>query len=258
MIKQAEGKKKDEQIRRTADVVSQIRYLEGKKEHPLVRDPFAYLFVSPEGEQMLAKALSLWPFFAEYLTVREKYFDDQLGTFFQGEQAGQLVILGAGNDMRAERLPFLKDKKIFEVDFPDKIASKQAVLKKALGKIPSHVVYAAADVSVPGFMHALEQQWFITKAKTAFILQGLIYYMSEEGVDSLFTEIKQVFSPGNLLLLDQVTGDLSSTPPHPQEPLSYLSKRGFNVIESALLGDLTAAYFGKSYSPRWLVIAATQ
>jgi methyltransferase (TIGR00027 family) len=251
-----EDKGHKDRIKRTADVVSQARYLEGEKDAPLFTDPFARLFITPEAEQMLAKGLKRWPFFAEYLIVRERFFDDKLSEFYRKENPGQLVILGAGNDMRAERLPFLKNKKVFEVDLPEEVAAKKEILAEVLGKLPGHVVYAGADVAKPGFMSDLKQQGFDPNVKTAYVLQGLIYYMKPEGVDSLFKELMKVFSPGDLLLLDQVSGDMSQTPPHPSDPAGYLSSMGFSITERALLGNLTAHYFGKAYKDKWWVITA--
>ena len=38
-------------VQNTADVISIIRFYEGKKENPVVYDPFSHLFISPEGER---------------------------------------------------------------------------------------------------------------------------------------------------------------------------------------------------------------
>jgi len=250
------NREKTEQIKLTADVVSQIRYLESNRKNPLVIDPFAYLFVSPAGNQMLNKALQKWPFFTEYLIAREKYFDDHLRTFFQDERSGQLVIPGAGNDMRAERLPFLKDRKIFEVDLPEKITLKKKIVEGALGRLPEQVSYIAADLSVTGFIKLLKQHGFNPHEKKVFLLQGLIYYLTPAGVDNLFEEILSVFSPDDLLLLDHVSKDFREDPPYPGDPLEYLAARGFLINESALLGNLTGHYFGITYKKRWWVVAA--
>jgi methyltransferase (TIGR00027 family) len=245
-------------IKRTADVVSQVRYLEGKKENPLFSDPFAHLFVSAEAEQMLMLGLSRWPFFADYLSAREKFFDEQLKEIFKETSFTQLVILGSGNDMRAERLPFLKDKKIFEVDLPDKMAAKTALLEKTLGKLPGQVAYVKADLSLPKFMTVLKQKGFDQKRKTAFLLQGLIYYLKPEGVDNLFNELMNVFKPGDSLLLDHTTEDMSQTKPYPVDLVQYLSEKGFLVTHHTSLGDLTAQYFGTGYPEKWWVVLATK
>jgi methyltransferase (TIGR00027 family) len=170
----------------------------------------------------------------------------------------QLVILGAGNDMRAERLPFFKNARVFEVDLPDKMATKEAILKEAFGKTPEHVAYIGADVGKPGFMHMLNRQGFDSNKKTTFLLQGLIYYMKPEEVDNLFDELAKYVIPGDTLLFDQVSEDMSETPPYPSDPMTYVANRRFSVTEHALLGDLTAAYTGRAYTVKWWAVVVTK
>ena len=119
-------------------------------------------------------------------------------------------------------------------------------------------MYVGADVATPGFINVFKQQGFDPDVKTAFVLQGLIYYMKPEGVDSLFEELMKVFSPGDLLLLDHVSEDMSQAPPHPSDPAGYLLSRGFSITERALLGNLAALYFEKAYKEKWWVITATK
>jgi methyltransferase (TIGR00027 family) len=256
---------KSRQVRRSADVVSAIRFQETQRGGPLINDLFAHLFVSPEGEEMLAYALKRFPFFAEYLVVRDKFFDDHLMTFCQNDDVRQVVILGAGNDMRAARLSFLKGKKVFEVDFPDQIMKKKALLQKALGKFPEQVVYVEADVTESGLMKRLSKTGFVPHEKSAFIIEGLIYYLKPKGVDSLFEELGQIPLIGNLFLIDQTSAEMQQKaldperrgkPPYPEDLSDYLSKRGFLIRESALLGNLTERFYGKTYKERWWVVAA--
>jgi methyltransferase (TIGR00027 family) len=250
---------KGRQVRRSADVVSAIRFQETQRGGPLINDLFAHLFVSPEGEEMLAYALKRFPFFAEYLVVRDKFFDDHLMTFCQNDDVRQVVILGAGNDMRAARLSFLKGKKVFEVDFPDQIMKKKALLQKALGKFPEQVVYVEADVTESGLMKRLSKTGFVPHEKSAFIIEGLIYYLRPEEVDHLFAELSQLPSSGSLFLLDQISWDMRQklvdpgkkrNPPYPEDLSHYLLQRDFSIRESALLGNLTARYYGKSYEEK--------
>jgi methyltransferase (TIGR00027 family) len=256
---------KGRQVRRSADVVSAIRFQETQRGEPLISDPFAHLFVSPEGEEMLALALKRWPFFAEYLVVRDKFFDDHLERFCQEGDVRQIVILGAGNDMRAARLPFLKGVKVFEVDLSDQMTLKKAILLKALGKLPEKAVYVEANVTTDDFVGRLVQAGFVPDEKSAFIIAGLIYYLHPAGVDRLFEKLSFVPSLENLFLIDHISVDFSQKsldpekrgkPPYPEDLSGYLSRRGFSIRESALLGDLTEKYYGKKYKEKWWVIAA--
>ncbi|MCX5886546.1 MAG: class I SAM-dependent methyltransferase [Proteobacteria bacterium] len=256
---------KGRQARRSADVVSAIRFQETQRGEPLINDPFAHLFVSPEGEEMLALALKRWPFFAEYIIARDKYFDDHLTAFCQEGGVRQIVLLGAGNDMRAARLLFLKGKKVFEVDLSDQMRLKKAILLNALGKLPEQAVYVEADVTEDDFVGRLVQAGFVPNEKSAFIIEGLIYYLKPKGVDSLFEELGQIPLIGNLFLIDQISAEMQQKaldperrgkPPYPEDVASYLSRRDFSIRERALLGNLTEKYYGKSYREKWWVVAA--
>jgi len=255
---------KSKQIRNTADVVAVIRYKEGEKGSPLIYDPFARLFVSPQGEEMLKTALKSWPFFSDYLIVRAKFIDDHLRDFCKKEAVKQIVILGAGNDMRAARLNFLKGRKVFEADFPDQTINKKQTLKKELGTLPENVIYVGTNLKETSLSNTLSQAGFNLEEKSAFVLEGLIYYLSPEDVEHLFEELSHISLPGDLFLLDHISQDMSQKSPdsekstkfpYPDDPINYLNNKGFKIIESALLGNLTAKHFGKSYKERWWVIA---
>ena len=159
---------KSKQIRHSADVVAVIRYKEGKKERPLICDPYAHLFVSPPGEEMLIAALKRWPFFSDYLIVRAKFIDDHLRNFCEKEAIKQVVILGAGNDMRAARLGFLKGRKVFEVDFPDQITNKKQILKKELGALPGNAIYVGTTLKETSFSNTLGQAGFNLEEKRLY------------------------------------------------------------------------------------------
>ncbi len=251
---------KDEQIRQTADVVAASRLQESTKKEPLVFDPFARLFVSSRGEEMLAIALKRWPFFSEYLMARAKFFDDHLKSFCERDHIEQVVALGVGNDMRALRLPFLKNRKVYEIDLPAQLENKTKILKKE-GALPENVVYIGADIKQVNLADILAKNGFIPEEKSAFILEGLIYYLSPEAVDHLFLQITEILSAGSIILVDQISTDMiqkssgSQKSPYPENPETYLTSRGFSIIESAFLGDLTKRYTGRTSKERWWAIA---
>jgi methyltransferase (TIGR00027 family) len=254
---------RSDRIRYTADVVAVVRFHEAEKKNPLVCDPFAHLFVSPHGEELLKSARARWPFFADYLIVRVKYFDDTVSSLCEKEAVEQIVIFGAGNDMRAVRLPSLQKRRVFEVDFPDRIAHKKDVLIKALKKLPENVVYVGADITHHNLVALLHRSGFVPGRKALIIMEGLIYYLRPAGVDHLFAELSCLPPVGNMFLIDHISRDMSRTShhvekrtrsPYPEDPLGYLKQKGFNHIESVFLGNLTGNYFGKRHPERWWAI----
>lgn len=252
------SQEKSFQVMRSADVVAQIRYLESKQAIPLVHDPYAHLFISNEGDYMLQCFLEKHPYFAEYLMVRERYFDLQIEKIFLDQICRQIVIFGSGNDMRALRLGFLKGYKIFEVDFPEQIQSKQAILKKVLGKVPQKVVYVEDDVTRAGLVGRLQQAGFDPGKRAVFLLQGLLYYLTPPGVDTFFEELMQIPVQGNIVLLDQITPDMGKEDLYPEDVQTYLLAKGYAIYDSRLLGNLTQYYYQKKHGARWWVISAVR
>jgi len=119
---------------------------------------------------MLKTAIKSWPFFSDYLIVRAKFIDDHLRDFCKKEAVKQIVILGAGNDMRAARLNFLKGRKVFEVDFPDQITNKKQILKKELGTLPENVICVGANLKETSLSNTLSQAGFNREEKGVNLL----------------------------------------------------------------------------------------
>ncbi len=104
--------------------VAGFRAIEAQKPEAerLFYDPYAHLFV-PGG---IAWPISKWviesglyermaPGAAAYILLRERYIDDFLkAQLVQG--LGQVVILGAGYDTRAFRIPGIEKTRVFELD----------------------------------------------------------------------------------------------------------------------------------------------
>src|SRR5262249_59401268 len=65
------------------------------------------------------------------VAVRTRYIDDVLGAALRGG-AEQVVILGAGFDCRAYRIPDIARTRVFEVDHPATQAKKTAVITRQL------------------------------------------------------------------------------------------------------------------------------
>jgi methyltransferase (TIGR00027 family) len=65
------------------------------------------------------------------VVARTRLIDDAIAASL-GEHPEQFVILGAGFDTRAYRLPCLRDITVFEVDHPDTQTAKRKVLERVL------------------------------------------------------------------------------------------------------------------------------
>jgi methyltransferase (TIGR00027 family) len=75
---------------------------------------------------------------------RKRYVDDQLvSAVAKGIDA--VVILGAGYDTRACRLPELAGIPVCEVDLPGNIARRAAALRRCFGRVPPDIRLLAVD-----------------------------------------------------------------------------------------------------------------
>jgi O-methyltransferase involved in polyketide biosynthesis len=136
-----------------------------------------------------------------------------------------------------------------------------------MGSLPKEAVYVEANVTERGLIERLKRSGFVPNEKSAFIIEGLIYYLKPKGVDSLFEELAQIPLIGNLFLIDQISEgmrqnspdlDKRKTPLYPADLAIYLTERGFSIREYFSLGDPTERYYGKSYPERWWIIAAVK
>jgi methyltransferase (TIGR00027 family) len=135
-------------------------------------------------EQIQRRARTIWG----YAASRTKHFDEY---FIAAGAAGiqQVVILAAGLDARAWRLPWVSDTVVFEIDQPKVLQFKADTLR-------AHGAQAAArDVAVPidlrqDWPTALQENGFDASAPTAWLAEGLLPYLPAAAQDLLFDRIQ--------------------------------------------------------------------
>jgi methyltransferase (TIGR00027 family) len=134
---------------------------------------------------------------AEGMTVRTRWFDQ---LFLDAAAAGvrQAVILAAGLDARAYRLPWPAGTVVFEVDQPEVIEFKTTTLA-GLGAIPTATRRTVAIDLRDDWVKALQDNGFDPSAPTAWIAEGLLIYLPPEAQDKLFDNITALSAPGSRL-----------------------------------------------------------
>lgn len=144
---------------RTAEYVAFFRALESVRPPGarLFSDPFALRFLRPSLRAAVCAARLpglgagiAWiadrrlPGARTSGIARTRLIDDAVEQAVR-DGVGQVVILGAGFDCRAYRLPALCAALVFEVDHPATHAVKLARLRGALAAVPAHVRFVAMD-----------------------------------------------------------------------------------------------------------------
>ncbi|WP_433687803.1 SAM-dependent methyltransferase [Micromonospora carbonacea] len=195
----------------TAHWIAVARAAETLRPDPLFVDSLAVEFVSRADPALLADLRDNPTPRFDVLAVRTRFFDDFLSAAV-GNGLRQAVIVAAGMDSRAYRLDLPTDLRLFEIDLPDLQAGKEALLTD-LGltnpRCRRHVV--AADVT-GDWSSRLRLAGFDPSAPTAWLIEGFLYYLTNEQVEGVISTVSQLSAEGSVLGLEHVNTDLYRAP----------------------------------------------
>jgi methyltransferase (TIGR00027 family) len=226
----------------TALFVAAARALEAQKPNAAAVDPYAEVFcraVGGEWADLLDGGAPEHPLrtefgdhFIDFQAVRTRYFD----TYFQAAaEAGvrQIVLLAAGLDSRAYRLPWPDGTVVFELDQPKVLEFKREVLA-AHGSSPT-----ADRREVPvdlrdDWSQALRDSGFDPSKPSAWIAEGLLIYLPAAAQQQLFAGIDSLAAPGSHLAVEESV---------PLEANVFESKR-----EEELSGENSRTFFTLVYN----------
>jgi methyltransferase (TIGR00027 family) len=199
----------------TATMVAAQRVLSNRE--GLIDDPFAEPLVRAVGMDFMVRVLDgeispeefeqIDPRFnmrraAEGMAVRTRHFD-HLFTNAAVEGVRQAVILAAGLDARAYRLPWPDGTTVYELDQPEVIAFKTETLE-TIGAQPKADRRAVAVDLRDDWPKALRDSGFDPKQPTAWIAEGLLIYLPPEAQDLLFDRIDELSAPGSRVATEHI------------------------------------------------------
>ena len=119
-------------------------------------------------------------------SARIWFFDAAVGQYLP--DVAQFVILGAGFDTRAYRLPNDTPVRVFEVDSPRTQMVKRETLKKA-GIDSSGVRFVPADFETEDWLACLTAAGFDPGERTLFLWEGVTMYLDREAVEDTLRKI---------------------------------------------------------------------
>ncbi|KUI22095.1 hypothetical protein AU195_07305 [Mycobacterium sp. IS-1496] len=207
-----------ESVGATAISTALARAREAGFAEPLFDDPYAQMFLDAAKEQGAASQFdavlagvrdddplawrrfeALW----DYIATRTRWFDEQ---FLAAGESGvpQVVVLGAGLDARAWRLPRHSGSVVFEIDQPAVLAFKNSVLDER--------GVAAAEPCVPVPVD-LRDEWcdplceagFDPRRATMWLAEGLLVYFSGAEQDQLMNRMNALSASGSWIAVDVLT-----------------------------------------------------
>lgn len=170
----------------------------------------------------------------DHLDLRTRAIDRELEEAIHAG-ARTLVILGAGFDGRAYRLPCLHGLDVFEVDHPDTSASKRAAAA-GLTSTARSVQHVAVDFDTMSVDDALEEHGHDASLPTAWIWEGVTPYLPPEATEITLRAIASRSAPSSRLLMTYAVPKLvgRSAP-----RLEALIRQGFSWLGEPLRGAMS-------------------
>jgi methyltransferase (TIGR00027 family) len=163
------------------------------------------------------------------MAVRTRFYDR---FFLDATQSGirQAVILAAGLDARAYRLPWPNGTVVYEVDLPEVIDFKTSTLSK-LGAEPTAERRTVAVDLRDDWPGALQAAGFDPRIPAAWSAEGLVVYLPPEAQDALFDNVTALSAAGSQLANEFVPDTAVFADERWRAHHERMSELGFDVVD---------------------------
>lgn len=194
---------------KTALMVCAYRARVGHWKQPLFVDPWASAIAGAEGDDIAKRLDARFPPMELWLGLRVAYLDRLVGLAVDRLSIRQVVILGAGYDTRAARLP-RAGVRFFEVDHPATQAAKRAKLAELPGYPIDAATYAPCNFEREDPIERLVAHGFSTSEPALVIWEGVVPYLTEAAVRATATRLAGGLDPRSLVAFDFVGKKLAT------------------------------------------------
>jgi methyltransferase (TIGR00027 family) len=185
----------------TALGVASVRALESRREDRLFDDPLASAFLEgagwgvPDPATIEPNTRNRLGAMAAWVVGRTVFLDELLLDAAAGG-VRQVVLLGAGLDARAFRLPWPDGVRVFELDSAEMLEFKARVLAEQGAQPRAERIAIAIDLR-EDWAAALRAAGFDATAPAVWVMEGLLVYLGDEGVDRLMRDVTALSAPGS-------------------------------------------------------------
>jgi methyltransferase (TIGR00027 family) len=191
----------------TARWTASVRALESEREDRLFDDPWATTLAGQEGEAWLEHRSgdSVAP-----IVIRTRYFDDFLQRITNREGVRQVVLMGAGLDTRAFRLKWPEQTRLFELDQASILAYKDNLLQS--GSHPNCERQIIGVDLTASWKEALLKSGFDPHHRSVWLLEGFLFYLSNENITQILDEVTSLAALGSWLGFDIINSAMLTSP----------------------------------------------
>jgi methyltransferase (TIGR00027 family) len=167
-----------------------------------VDSPVPFPTAWPEPGQEVDDRAALHLHGSRYIGLRTRFYDDALAN---ATEAGlrQVVLLAAGLDTRAQRLPWPEDVRVFEIDQPQVLAFKDDVLARVGIDERCPRTSVGADLR-EDWPRRLLEAGFDAAAPTCWVAEGLLAYLPADAEQSLLDRVTDLSSAGSRFVADRL------------------------------------------------------
>lgn len=204
----------------TAYWTAAVRAGESAREDRLFNDAWATALAGPEGMAWLAQRTgdSVLP-----MVLRTRYFDDFLQQAAADEAVRQVVLMAAGLDTRAFRLPWPDGLQFFELDQAAILAYKEQVMQAAAHPAcQRHTI--AADLTAVWEPDLIAAGFDVTRP-SVWLLEGFLFYLPTETLTTLLDRVMALTAPGSYIGFD-IINNLTLTSPLTKNWVDMQAKSG--------------------------------
>jgi methyltransferase (TIGR00027 family) len=219
----------------------------------------------------------------QFAIARHRYMDDALARALR-RGIDQVVLLGAGYDMRAYRLAkLLHERPVFEIDHPATGRRKATIIARHAKELPElDLRRVEVDFEKQSFRRELRKAGFRERRRTFFVWEGVSMYLTRSSVKKTLQTLRAMGGPGSQLVADlwylPDDHDLISTARrfspnllallgepitfgiHPEDAEPFFRRLGFRLRDVATADVLRKRYFGAKthiYPTNYVVHAVT-
>lgn len=239
----------------TAFSIAAVRAEEGLRPpgERLFEDPYAALFraAGAHAAEGTKRFLDL-PFFRDGIRLRTRFVDDVLAGAL-GAGIEQIVLLGAGFDARALRVPMIATRgaRVFEIDLPDQLERKREILASGGFALPAWDAYVPCDLTAD-YEHelppALEVRGFRRDRPALFIWEGVTAYIGVAATDRALRFMATVGASGT-----RVVFDVGASFFGPETVTDHALRAGFTSCEAHGADELWRRYLpGDPHPAAWV------
>jgi methyltransferase (TIGR00027 family) len=193
----------DSSASKTALMVCAYRARASRWDKPLFVDPWAEALAGTDGHDIAKRLDTRFPPMEMWLALRVAYLDRLVGLAVDRLSIRQVVILGAGYDTRAARLP-RAGVRYFEVDHPATQTSKRERLAKLDGYPVDAARYVTCNFEREDPIDRLAANTYEVREPALVIWEGVVPYLTEPAIRATASRLATGLDPRSLVAFDFV------------------------------------------------------